>query len=240
MNTDKRRHEGTKARRHEGNDEELVSLPSCLRASVPSCLIFLCSSVALFSFSGCSQPSTANITLRKEIDQLRTQIEDLNRRHEADQATIAGLKSGATTVPSLPEDRIAQLFTTHGLRFGRLTGGADLDPNKPGDDGLKIYVVPTDDDGQALKAAGSFEIDAFDLAQSDDTHLGHWAFDVAQTRQAWYGLASLYTYVFKCPWQKAPEHEALTIRVKFTDALTGRVFTAQREVQIKKPQPASS
>ena len=83
------------------------------------------------------------------------------------------------------------------------------------------------------------KIDAFDLAQNDDTHVGHWAFDVAQTRQAWYGLASLYTYVFKCPWQKAPEHEGLTIRVKFTDTLTGRVFTAQREVQIKRPQPAS-
>jgi hypothetical protein len=43
-----------------------------------------------------------------------------------DEATIAGLKSGSTTCTDLPEDRIAQLFSTHGLTFGRLQGaGSD-------------------------------------------------------------------------------------------------------------------
>src|SRR3954469_16777996 len=86
--------------------------------------VHLCSSVVPFFLFGCSQPNTANIELRKKIDELQSQNEQLRRQHEADQATVAGLK-GATTVPSLAEDRLAQLFTTHGLKFGRLTGGAD-------------------------------------------------------------------------------------------------------------------
>jgi hypothetical protein len=50
----------------------------------------------------------------------------------------------------------------------------------------------------------------------------------------------LYTYVLKCPFEQPPAHETLTIRVTFTDALTGRVFTAQREVQFKKPPVPNS
>jgi hypothetical protein len=196
--------------------------------------VYLCSSVVLFLLPGCSSPDKANIELRKQIDDLQTQTDNLKRQHEADQATIRGLK-GATTVPTLSEDRLAQLFTTHGITFGRLTGGANLDPEKPGDDGLKIFVCPIDDEGQALKAAGSFEIDAFDLAKSGDNRVGHWTFDVDQARENWYGSGFLYTYVLKCPWQRVPEHDELTIHVTFTDALTGRVFPGQREVKVELP-----
>src|SRR5689334_22284321 len=95
--------------------------------------VCLCSSVLSFFLLGCATPNTANIELRKKIDQLQTETADLKRQHEADQATIAGLKS-EHTIATLPEDRIGQLFTTHGLKFGRLTAGTDLDPNKPGDE----------------------------------------------------------------------------------------------------------
>jgi hypothetical protein len=186
--------------------------------------VCVCSSVVLTLFSGCSTPSAANIQLRKNIDDLQTQIQNLKRQQDADQATIRGLK-GATTVPTLSEERIDELFTTHGLKFGRITGGDDQ--------GLKISVCPTDDQGQALKAAGSFQIDAFDLAKAHDNDVGHWNFDVQQARDAWLGQAMMYAYVLKCPWQKRPEHEQLTIRVTFTDALTGRVFTEQKEVRVK-------
>ena len=207
------------------------------KKSVLRICVYLCSSLVPFLFTGCSSPSAANIELRKKIDALQIKIEDLDRRHEADQATIAGFKSGATTVPSLSEDRVAELFTTHGLKFGRLTGGADLDPNKPGDEGLKVYVCPTDDQGQPLKAAGTFDVDAFDLAQGDgETRVGHWNFDIKQTRESWYGVAMMYTYALTCPWQQSPAHHDLTIRVTFTDALTGRKFTAQRQVTANLPK----
>jgi hypothetical protein len=184
--------------------------------------------VPLLFFSGCSSPNTVNVELRKQIDDLSAKVEDLSRRHDADQATIAGLKSNATTVPSLSEDRLAQLFTTHGVKFGRLTAVEDQT--------LKVYVCPIDDHGQALKAAGSFEVDAFDLSQSGETRLGHWTFDATKARDAWYGDAMLYTYVLKCPLEKPPASLGLTIRVAFTDALTGRKFTAQREVEVRKSE----
>src|SRR5581483_9009420 len=101
--------------------------------------VHLCSSVVLFLFlPGCSGPSAVNIELRKQNQQLSDQIDTLKRQHVADQATIGGLEAGATTVPSLPQDRLDQLFTTHGLRFGRLTGGVNLDSKRKGDEAIRV------------------------------------------------------------------------------------------------------
>src|SRR5689334_16796288 len=93
--------------------------------------------------AGCGAPNQASIEVRRENQSLRDQIEQLQRQHSADEAKIRGLESRGT-LPTLPEDRLNQLFTTHGLRFGKLTGGSDLETNKEGDQGIKVYVVPVD------------------------------------------------------------------------------------------------
>jgi hypothetical protein len=183
---------------------------------------------------GCGRPNQANIQLRKENQTLRERIDDLERRHEADQATIRGLDS--TTVPVLPAQRTAELFTVAGLSFGRLTGGADLDPDKGGDEAIKVYVVPIDGSGDPLKAAGSFQVEAFDLSSPTQPLVGSWDFAVDQASVNWYGQSLLYTYILTCPWQqRLPHSRDITIRVTFTDSLTRRVFTAQRQVTVDPP-----
>jgi hypothetical protein len=186
--------------------------------------------------SGCGgAPSAANIELRKQNQQLSAQVDDLNRRHQADVAAIRQLSSGATTVPVLPQDRLDQLFTVAGLKFGRLTGGYHPDPNRSGDTMLKVYVVPIDQSGDEVKAAGSFHVDLFDLSLKTDNKIGSWDFDLAAARSDWNGQGLLYTYVLDCPWQTAPVNQKLMARVKFTDALTGWVFTADKEVSVELP-----
>lgn len=182
---------------------------------------------------GCGSPNVASIRVRRENQELRNKIAELERREQGHLAQIRSLESNATTVPSLPSERLDTLFTTHGLRFGRLTGGADLDREAPGHEGLKVYVVPTDGHGQPLKAAGSFVVEAFDLAKGKDHRVGRWEFPLDQAEKNWFGQAMLYTYVLTAPWPdgRRPEHEDLTLRVTFTDALTGRTFTEQKVVK---------
>jgi hypothetical protein len=195
--------------------------------------------LACAALAGCGAPSAANIELRKQNQDLREQIEGLNRTHDADQATIKGLQGQIGTLPTLPADRLEKLFTTHGIELGRLSGGLDADPAKPGDEGLRIDVTPTDDQGQKLKAAGSFTVEAFDLA-AKPAQIGKWAFDAAATRQAWVGALMSYHYVLKCPWQAtAPAREDLTVKVTFRDELTGRLFEAQRVIKVKLPPTGS-
>jgi outer membrane murein-binding lipoprotein Lpp len=191
--------------------------------------------LSILLFAGCHGPDQANIALRKQKQQLQAQIDDLNRRHDADEATIRGLQAKATTVPVLPEDQIDQLFTAAGLKFGRLTGGYHPDPNVQGDTMLKIYVVPVDMAGDSLKAAGSFNVDLFDLGLKSDNKIGAWDFDLQKAKSDWYGSGLLYTYVLDCPWQKPPAHANLLAHVTFTDALTHRVIAVDKEVTVQPP-----
>jgi hypothetical protein len=185
--------------------------------------------------AGCGgTPNSANIQLRKENQSLRDQIATLQRQHDADVAQINALQSGHTA-PMLPEDRLAQLFTTHGIQLKRLTGGTSLEGGTTYDTGLLVDVVPIDGQGQALKAAGSFDIQAFDLSGPQPQTIGHWTFNIEQARQAWLGMALQYNYVLRCPWQKPPTHSQLTLKVTFTDALTGRQFANQTVANVTPP-----
>src|SRR5580658_2802070 len=134
--------------------------------------------------SGCSSaPSQANILLRKENQQLTAQIASLQARDAGLEAQIRVDQSqpGATT-PSLPEDRLEQLFTAHGLSLGKYTNG---------DDALRVYAVPIDEQGQPIKAAGTFKVELFDLAEANN-RLGTWDFSIQQARDSW--LGSLWFY----------------------------------------------
>ena len=194
---------------------------------------YLCSLGAAFIVvSGCNRPSSANIELRRQNQELRDQLESVERRREADLATIRSLESSRGTLETLSQDRIERLFTTHGIRFGRLTGGARLNRDASADDALKVYVVPLDAARDEIKAAGSFVVEAFDLAEPDRPLIGRWTFDVEEAKKHWYGDALLYEYVLPCPLERPPAHEELTVRVTFTDELTQRRFEAQRVVRI--------
>ncbi|MDB5323436.1 MAG: hypothetical protein JWN40_5067 [Phycisphaerales bacterium] len=193
----------------------------------------------LLGAAGCGSPSSANIILRKQNQELREQIATLTRAREADAATIRALQQRVGTVPTLPQERLEKLFTVHGIKFTRLTGGADVDPSKPGDEGIKVYVSPIDDDGEPFKAAGSFVIEAFDLA-AKPPEVGKWTFDVDAARKNWHGALLSHQYVLTCPWEKPPQHDEVTIKVTFRDELTGRVFDAQTVVKVHLPPPTPS
>ena len=192
--------------------------------------------VPLLLAVGCAKPDKANIALRRQVQDLESQISNLKRQRDGDLATIRALESRGTTVPTLPQERLDQVFTTHGLKLGRLTGGADTDPARAGDEVLKVYAVPTDQRGDLLKAAGAFVVDAYDLSMPpDNNHLGRWDVGAEEAARNWFGNAVMYGYTLTFPWQRPPQGGRVTVRVTFTDARTGRQFTAQTDVDVKPP-----
>jgi hypothetical protein len=190
--------------------------------------------------AGCGSPNIVNIKLRKDIQSRDAKIAQLQRQHDADAATIAGLtsRSGAAAVASLSPDRLDRLFTVYGIKLARLSGGADLDPSRPGDEGIKLYVGLTDQTGDEFKSAGSFVVEAFDLSagQGNGMRVGHWEFPVEKAKETWHSFLMRYEYVLTCPWQDVvPRHPELTVKVVFNDELTGRQFTLQQAVKINPP-----
>lgn len=183
--------------------------------------------------TGCAGPNQANIELRRKNQELEEKIQSMQAQLDADAQTIKAMEAKLGTLPTLPKDRLDKLFTVHSIRLNKLTGGADFD-GKAGDDGLKVYVTPLDDQGQQLKAAGSFVIEAFDLAATPPA-IGKWEFDVSAARESWNGTAFSYQYVLKCPWQTPPQHDELTVKVTFRDELTGRQVHEQSVVKVTLP-----
>ena len=185
--------------------------------------------------AGCGSPNRANVTLRKQIQSLQAENAALHGQVQAQERMIAGLRQGGPTTAALPSTELDKLFLAYGVKFGRLTGGIDLDPAKPGDEGLRVYVSPTDEEGTPVQAAGSFVIEAFDLAAGGDNRVGRWEFPTLEAKKNWRSFLIEYTYAFTCPWQKPPEHPELTVKVTFTSELTHAVFTAQRTVRVNLP-----
>jgi outer membrane murein-binding lipoprotein Lpp len=194
--------------------------------------------VALCLLSGCASPSAANNMLRRKNQDLQDQITQLQRQEAADRASILALENKAGAPPMIDQAKIDELFTVHGIRLGKLTG------TDPASGQFQVQATPFDESGQKLKAAGLFVIDAFDLADRLHPQLGHWSFDVKQARDAWFGDLFMYCYILKCPWQQIPTHSQITVRLAFTDALTGRQFTDQKVVTITlpttQPSPATA
>lgn len=185
--------------------------------------------------------NTANIELRKENQTLRDRVAELERQAAADAATIRSHEQSIGTLPTLPRERLDRLFTTHGIKLGRLTGGADLDPTKPGDEGLKVYVTPIDGDGDQFKAAGEFTVEAFVMSgAAPGAKVGTWTFDAAAARSQWMSVLNRYNYVLKCPWQTPPPGRSLHIEVTFVDALTQATFKETVDVTVDLPPEAST
>src|SRR6266566_4333083 len=202
------------------------------------------SSVILFAIGvgGCSSPNPANIQLRKDKQQLEEQVAQLSRELQAARARIQSFESPSGTLPTLPQDRLDKLFTVHGIRLGRLTGGWPGNEVDAADQGLKIYLAPVDETDEAIKASGSVEVEAFDLDLQGDNRIGKWTFDSVALRSRWRSLGMLRAFVLECPWekQKPPRHSKLAVKVTFADELTGRVYSEIKEVQVRPPatQPA--
>ena len=189
----------------------------------------------LTALAGCGGPNRANVELRRELQQQEETIAQLQRDREADRATIRALQSERGTLPTLPQDRLDELFTVADITLGRLTGGADTDLDQPGDEGIRIYIRPTDRIGDPIKAAGHVQVELFEL-EGDPQRIGIWSAGPDELRRNWISFGLVQDFVLTFPWQTVPTREQLVVRVVFTDLLTGRQFEKQQPVTVKLPQ----
>jgi hypothetical protein len=183
---------------------------------------------------GCGGPNRANVELRRELQQQEERIAQLQRDREADRSTIRALQSERGTVPTLPQERLDELFTVVDISIGRLTGGADTNLDQPGDEALRVYIRPIDSNGDPIKASSRVEIELFEL-EGESRRIGSWSAGPDELRVNWISFGLVQDFVLTFPWQTAPTREQLVVRVVFTDLLTGRQFEKHQPVTVKLP-----
>jgi hypothetical protein len=190
--------------------------------------------LAVLALAGCGGPNKGNIDLRKTIQQRDDVIAQKDRELVGLRAELRAKERGATTLPTLPQDRLDRLFTVTGINLTRLTIGVDSDPAKPGDEGFKVAFVPVDQTGQEFKSSGSAVVEVFDLA-AQQPRLGRWEIATAELMPKYYTNLLLSCYIFEATWQTPPAHAKLLVKVTFTEELTGRTFEGQRELEVAVP-----
>jgi hypothetical protein len=194
---------------------------------------------SLIAAAGCADPCEQKLqALRDEAIEAEDRIEKLQEENRQLADSLQSQEELIQRLRGLSQKRMAHLFTVQNIELGDYTTGVNLD-DEPGDDGVRVRMVPIDAAGSALKAAGSVSVQLYDLAQEDDPLVGKCDFGVEGIGDYWSGHFGTYHYRFECKFSRVPAHEDITVRVEFTDHLTGKVVRAQKVITVDLPAKRS-
>jgi len=193
-------------------------------------LIFVFLSVA-----GCQNEQQKESTAAR-IEQLTQEKAQLQEQIEQARSENERLKEQVRVLSGLPEEvKLENTRRLKSLKVGRFTGFYDKDKDGKKEK-LIVYIEPMDEEGDRIKAGGTVDVQLWDLNKSqDDALLGQWHVTSDELRKAWFDtlLSTNYRCVFDITGKVEDFTKPLTVKVTFTDYLTGRTFTDQRAI---KPQ----
>lgn len=152
---------------------------------------------------------------RRESSELRTQLADNTRNARVEQVSALG--------------------TVEGIELNRyLTGGLDRD-GKPGDEIFSAVVVPTDSQGNLVKAPGSVAVTLFDLSKPEaQQRIGYWEYSAKDSDGLWHSGFLGSGYIIRQPWQQKPESANLLVHARLK-TIDGRQFDTSQTIHIVPP-----
>lgn len=188
--------------------------------------------LACLSLTGCGQQKSfanENDKLRAERLTLQQQIDELQNKlalREGElQATRRQLEDPLPPVQGVDPPRLA------GIVLGMYSGPIDLD----GDavyDALRVYVRPVDQHSRQVTAEGKARVRLIATpAGGDPSTLLDVVYEPSVFHAAYRSGVTGTHYTLKADLPADPPTQA-TLHVSLTDAATGRVFTAQKQVTL--------
>ena len=199
-----------------------------------SMLLFLfCFLIPFFLIAGCASPNDKESPAVK-IEQLTQENTRLQKQAEQYISENKDLKDQIQVLSGLPKNVwLENLNRLEKVKIGRYTGFFDKD-NDDKKEKLIVYIQPTDEQGDALKAVGTVEVQLWDLNKTDgEAMLGRWKIEPDELRKLWFEtLVSIY---YRMTFDVADIieglEEPLTVKVTFTDYMTGKVFKEQKAIK---------
>jgi hypothetical protein len=184
---------------------------------------------------GCESPSPAGKpTVYEQVQQLRGQKAELESQLEKTQTENERLRKQLDALSNLPGDKRAELiYRVQAVKIGRYTNLYDKDKNGTKEE-LIVYVQPIDETGDAIKAAGKIEAQLWDLGkESDKALIGQWSFEADELKRHWFDSIAMtgYRLMFDVSGKLERFDRPLTIKVTFTDYLSGGTFTEQKVIK---------
>jgi len=194
-----------------------VTLAACLFALVAGCE---------------SAGNTPSLT--EEIKALRQEKSELTGLAERLRTKNEQLEKQVQVLSGLPEEaRGENLYPLESVKIGRYTNLYDKDGDGSKEK-LIVYIQPIDQQGDVVKAAGAVDVQLWNLNnQADKALLGQWRVEQEELKKLWFGtlITINYRLTFDVAGIVESFAEPLTVKVAFTDYLSGKVFEAQEVIK---------
>jgi hypothetical protein len=178
-------------------------------------------------------------SLTKEINTLKQDKTQLTDQIEQSKSDNAKLREHILFLSDLPPE--ARLEYIDRLQRIKIAGYTNLyDKDKDGrKEMLIVHIQPIDRDGDITKTAGSADVQLWDLnsPQANQALLGQWHVEPNDLKKLWSAkfLTTSYRLMFDVADKIDEYEEPLTVKVTFTDYLTGKVFKEQKVIKPRKP-----
>ena len=202
-----------------------------------SLFVVHCSLLALVFAVGCEStgPGAAGkASLSQQAEQLGKEKAELESRLEQAHKENEGLKKQMEALAGLPGDKKAEaVYSLKALKIGRYTNLYDEDKNGTKET-LIVYVQPIDETGDVIKAAGAIDVQLWDLNKpSAEALISQWSVAPNELRKLWVDSIALtgYRLTYEVGALVGNFDKPLTVKVTFTDYLSGKVFTEQKTIK---------
>ena len=130
--------------------------------------------------------------------------------------------------------RLEALDTLDKIRIGKRTGFYDKDDNSTNET-LVVYLEPLDMAQDFVKAIGAVKIQLWDLdAAANEAKPAEWTLEPADLHPTWGGTIFAGYYRIKLPLENfSDQKKDYTVKVTFTDYLSGKVLTDQKVISVQ-------
>ena len=196
-------------------------------------LVYLCAYALVLLFAGGCESTNSKIPLVEQIQTLKEEKKQLISQIERFKAGNEQLKKQIQVLSGLPEDKLEGLYKLQKIKIGRYTNLYDKDKDGKKEK-LIVYIQPIDEEGDIVKAAGAVDVQLWDLnKEAGQALLGQWHVKPDELKKLWF--ATIITINYRLTFDVADKidkfEEPLTVRVTFTDYLSGKVFKEQKVIK---------
>lgn len=198
--------------------------------------LVLCSAVLpVYLLGGCENANSKKPSLVERLEKLEQEKGQLTRQIQHTQAENEQLRKQLQVLSGIPpEVKPENIYNLQRIKITRYTNFYDKDKDGQREK-LIVYIQPIDADGDIIKAAGRVDVQLWDLnaPRANQALLGQWRVKPGQLRKLWFAtlLSTNYRLTFDIANIIKDLKEPLTVKVTFTDHLTGKVFKEQRVIK---------
>jgi len=196
-------------------------------------LVFLISSLCLLALAGCNK-ANEKAQLLEQVKQLTEEKSQLTSRIEESESQKKQLQEQVQVLSALPEEvKGENLYKLRQINIGRFTDFYDKDDDSQKET-LIVYVQTIDDQGDKIKASGTAEVELWDLNQPNgQAKIKNWKVGHLKLKQLWFStmLSINYRLTFDISGLVEDFDKPYTVKVKFTDYLSGKVFEDQKVIE---------